>query len=91
MCSDRTVPFSVGSDGLLLHVRLTPKSGRYASAEDVMRDSLRLLEQREQTLVAQIASLQSDIADGLASGPSEPLDMAEIKHAARLMSPQDAP
>ena len=56
-----------------------------------MRDSLRLLEQREQTLVAQIASLQSDIADGLASGPSEPLDMAEIKHAARLMSPQDAP
>ena len=30
MCSDRTVPFSVGSDGLLLHVRLTPKGGRDA-------------------------------------------------------------
>ena len=65
------------------------KSGRYASAEDVMRDSLRLLEQREQTLVAQIASLQSDIADGLASGPSEPLDMAEIKRSARLIPPRD--
>jgi uncharacterized protein (TIGR00251 family) len=30
MCSDRADPFSVGSDGLTLHVRLTPKGGRDA-------------------------------------------------------------
>ena len=28
MCSDRSLPFSVGSDGLVLHIRLTPKGGR---------------------------------------------------------------
>ena len=30
MCSDRSPPFSVGSDGLVLHIRLTPKGGRDA-------------------------------------------------------------
>jgi len=30
MCSDRSLPFSVGSDGLVLHIRLTPKGGRDA-------------------------------------------------------------
>ena len=30
MCSDRTAPFSVESDGLRLHIRLTPKGGRDA-------------------------------------------------------------
>lgn len=67
------------------------ESGRYASADDVMRDSLRLLEQREIFVVAQIESLKVDIADGLASGPSEPLDMTEIKRSARARSSQDAP
>jgi uncharacterized protein (TIGR00251 family) len=30
MCSDRAEPFSVGPDGLTLHIRLTPKGGRDA-------------------------------------------------------------
>ena len=30
MCSDRAQPFSVGPDGLTLHIRLTPKGGRDA-------------------------------------------------------------
>ena len=30
MCSDRSPPFSVGSDGLVLHIRLTPKGERDA-------------------------------------------------------------
>lgn len=66
------------------------ESGRYATADDVLRDSLRLLEQRENSRVAQIESLKIDIADGLASGPSEPLDIAEIKKFARALSSQDA-
>lgn len=58
-------------------------SGRYASASEVMRDSLRLLEEREKLREAKLAALRADIQDGLASGPSQPLDMAEIKATAR--------
>ena len=57
--------------------------GRYASASEVMRDSLRLLEEREQLREAKLAALRADIEDGLASGPSEALDIMEIKTAAR--------
>ena len=59
------------------------KSGRYASASEVMRDSLRLLEEREQMREAKIAALRRDIAEGLGSGPSERLDMAAVKAEAR--------
>lgn len=58
-------------------------SGRYASASEVMRDSLRLLEEREKLREAKLSALRADIQEGLASGPSQPLDLAEIKAAAR--------
>lgn len=58
-------------------------SGRYASASEVVRDSLRLLQEREQLRVTRLAALRVDIEDGLASGPSEALDITEIKTAAR--------
>ena len=59
------------------------ESGRYASASEVIRDSLRLLEEREKLREARLAALRTDIQEGLQSGPAEPLDMAEIKAAAR--------
>jgi antitoxin ParD1/3/4 len=59
------------------------KTGRYASASEVMRDSLRLLEERESLRSARLEALRRDIATGLASGPGEPLDMEAIKADAR--------
>lgn len=58
-------------------------SGRYASASEVMRDSLRLLEEREKMRDARLAALRADIREGLDSGPADPLDIAEIKETAR--------
>ena len=60
-------------------------SGRYSSAEEVMRDSLRLLEEREKSHDLKLAALRADIAEGLNSGPSEALDISEIKAAARAL------
>lgn len=64
-------------------IRSLVQSGRYASASEVMRDSLRLLEEREKLRAAKLAALRSDIQEGLESGEGEPLDMAEIKQSAR--------
>ena len=58
-------------------------SGRYASASEVMRDSLRLMEEREQMRAAKIDALRNDIRAGLASGAPELHDMADIKADAR--------
>lgn len=57
--------------------------GRYASASEVMRDGLRLLEEREQMRAAKLEALRRDIRAGLESGPAEPHDMADIKAEAR--------
>lgn len=64
-------------------IRELVDSGRYASASEVMRDGLRLVEERERLREAKIAALRHDIAEGLGSGPPEPLDMSAIKSDAR--------
>lgn len=64
-------------------VRGLVASGRYASASEVMRDGLRLLEERENLREAKLAALREAIRDGIESGPSEPLDMNAILEEAR--------
>jgi antitoxin ParD1/3/4 len=59
------------------------KTGRYASASEVMRDSLRLLEEREKLREARLKALRAEIAAGLESGPGELLDMDAIRSDAR--------
>lgn len=43
--------------------------GRYASASEVVRDALRLLEREEQSSNASLAALRFDVQQGLSSGP----------------------
>lgn len=54
-------------------------SGRYHSASEVVRDALRLLEERE----ARVAELRHALQRGLGSGESKPLDAEAIKHRGR--------
>jgi len=60
-------------------VRELLASGRYASASEVLRDGLRLLEDRERQREAKIAALRDAIREGLESGPAVPLDIDAIK------------
>lgn len=58
-------------------------SGRYASASEVLREGLRLLEEQENLRQAKLDALRCDIAEGLDSGPPEPMDMDAIIREAR--------
>ena len=74
--------YSVG-DHFEGFIRELLDSGRYNSASEVVRDGLRLLEEREQLRAAKLQALRHAIRDGLDSGPLEPLDMEQVKAEAR--------
>lgn len=61
------------------YVRELVETGRYNSASEVVRTGLRLLEERE----TRLANLRQLIQEGVESGPSEPVDIEEVKAAAR--------
>ena len=53
-------------------IRRQVSSGRYASASEVIRDSLRLLEEQEDERAARLAALRTEIGHGAASGEGVP-------------------
>ena len=53
--------------------------GRYASASEIVREGLRLVEEREQKFEA----LRQALIEGEESGNAGPLDMEEIKRKGR--------
>jgi antitoxin ParD1/3/4 len=57
-------------------------SGRYSSASEVLRDALRLMEEREGQRET-LERLQLAWAEGIESGDAGPLDFDELKRNAR--------
>jgi antitoxin ParD1/3/4 len=59
------------------------ESGLYNSASEVLRDALRLLEERDQLRELRLGELRREIQKGIDSGETTPLDMEEIKAKSR--------
>jgi antitoxin ParD1/3/4 len=61
------------------------ESGRYSTASEVMRDGLRMIEEREERRNAKLEALRAEIQKGFDSGPAEEVgDMfARIKAQGR--------
>lgn len=76
-----------------MNISLTPQlealvknkvaSGRYGSASEVMRDALRLLEERDQRQSLRVEELRAEITKGLDSGEPTPLDVGAVKAQGR--------
>ena len=71
-----------------MNVSLTPEleklvqekvaSGLYNSASEVIRESLRLLHERDRVREIRLEELRKELHQGLASGQPEPLDIEAI-------------
>lgn len=64
-------------------VKSKVESGLYGSASEVMRDALRLLEERDRRQSLRVQELQAEIRKGLDSGEPTPLDVDAIKARGR--------
>lgn len=71
-------------------IRQQVDGGRYASASEVVRDALRLLEQEEERRATALLALREEVRKGLASGrgksAEEVLDRLEKKYASLAQS-----
>jgi len=67
------------------------KSGRYTSASEVIRDSLRLLVERDQLYQIRLDELRKDIQTGIDSGEATPFDPEAIMNKVRTRMGQTAP
>lgn len=64
-------------------VKTKVESGLYNSASEVMREALRLLEERDQLNSLRLEALRRDIQEEMDSGEPSPLDMDAIKARSR--------
>ncbi|MFZ0944539.1 MAG: type II toxin-antitoxin system ParD family antitoxin [Syntrophobacteraceae bacterium] len=55
-------------------IRQKIESGRYSSASEVIRDALRLLEEREELREIQFKTLRQQLQEGKESGPGIPAE-----------------
>ncbi|MDD5114673.1 MAG: type II toxin-antitoxin system ParD family antitoxin [Methylobacter sp.] len=80
MAQTRTQTVSLGEHWNNLIESLL-KTGRYASVSEIMRDSLRLLEEREANSTLQ--SLRTALIEGEESGDAGELNLESIRQEAR--------
>lgn len=80
MAQARTQTVSLGEHWNKLIESLL-KSGRYASVSEIIRDSLRLLEERDASSTLQ--SLRTALIEGEESGDAGELDMETIRQEAK--------
>ncbi len=76
-----------------MNINLTPKleemvrekvaSGLYTSASEVVREALRLMDEKDRMRAAKLAQLRQDVQEGLDSGPATTWDAEAIKQAGR--------
>ena len=64
-------------------VRSKVASGLYASASEVVREALRLMDEQDRLRKAKLEQLRSDVRQGLASGPTGIWDAEAVKRKAR--------
>lgn len=64
-------------------VRQKVNSGLYTSASEVVREALRLMDEKDQLRAAKLEQLRQDIQEGLDSGPAAAWDPAAIKQQGR--------
>ena len=64
-------------------IRAQIQQGRYASASEVIRDGLRVLEDREKLRALKLEALRADIHLGMNSGPGRPIDDVAARLQAR--------
>jgi len=77
----------------IMNVSLTPQleelvkrkvdSGLYGSASEVMREALRLLEERDRIHAIRLEELRAEIRKGLDSGEATSLNIGDIKARGR--------
>ena len=76
-----------------MNINLTPQleemvrqkvvSGLYTSASEVVREALRLMDEKDRLRLAKLTQLRQDIREGLDSGPAAAWDIAETKREGR--------
>lgn len=64
-------------------VRQKVDSGLYTSASEVVREALRLMEERDELRQAKLVQLRGDLQQGLDSGPSSLWNPDDVKTAGR--------
>jgi antitoxin ParD1/3/4 len=61
------------------------KTGLYSTANEVIREGLRLLEERDRLYALRLKELRTEVKKGLESGPAQVLDVAAMKTRLRAV------